>query len=288
MDVGALAQPLSRGEQKRSSATPPAPLVTVCSDSSQTQRTVSPTRTESASGANVVAPLGATRTVCVAGGVPASGPGPGTEASPVGVAPDGAGAAASATSRVCGAPTSGASEEHAHTTRHVPAIHARDLRPILDVIDARASASNAPSTFTGHAAGSYDGEMRAALAALTALSLLPVAACSAPWRDTEVPAYVSEDRRGDWEVFARRCSKCHALARPLQSGIDDDAQWRAYVARMRAQPGSGISASDEERILAFLRTYAAEQRRKRAAGRASEGDAGTAAPPALPADGGSP
>lgn len=116
--------------------------------------------------------------------------------------------------------------------------------------------------------------MRVALAAMTAPFLVALAACSAPWREAAVPAYVPEAQRGDWEVFARRCSKCHALARPLQSGIGDDGQWRAYVARMRAQPGSGISTTDEERILSFLRLYAAEQRRKRAGASPATADGG--------------
>jgi hypothetical protein len=32
----------------------------------------------------------------------------------------------------------------------------------------------------------------------------------------------------------------------------DDAQWEAYVARMRRMPGSGISPADGERVLRFL------------------------------------
>ena len=79
----------------------------------------------------------------------------------------------------------------------------------------------------------------------------------------------------------------HALSRPLQSGIENEDQWRAYVARMRAMPGSGISAVDEERILAFLRLYAADQRRKHARGAsAAETDGGSPLP--MPADGGAP
>ncbi len=91
-----------------------------------------------------------------------------------------------------------------------------------------------------------------------------------------------EDLRGDYDVFARRCSKCHSLARPLTSGITDDQQWVLYVNRMRRQPGSGISYDDQERILRFLRYYAAELRRKQA-----ERNAPPPAPPAPP-DAGAP
>lgn len=67
--------------------------------------------------------------------------------------------------------------------------------------------------------------------------------------------------RGDYEVFAQRCSKCHTLARPLNSGITEDEFWTLYVARMRRMPGSGISPEDETRILRFLKFFSAEQRK---------------------------
>lgn len=70
------------------------------------------------------------------------------------------------------------------------------------------------------------------------------------------------DVRSDYVVFAQRCSKCHSLARPLQSGIEDDVFWEHYVARMRAMPGSGISEDDSVKILRFLHYYSAEQRKK--------------------------
>lgn len=70
--------------------------------------------------------------------------------------------------------------------------------------------------------------------------------------------------RPDYEVFAARCSKCHALARALNSGIDDDEYWRRYVSRMRRQPASGISPEDEVPILRFLHHYSLELRRARA------------------------
>ena len=72
------------------------------------------------------------------------------------------------------------------------------------------------------------------------------------------------DLNPDYQVFALRCSKCHSLARPLNSGITDDKHWDEYVARMRRQPGSGINQADAVAILRFLHTYsAAERERKR-------------------------
>ena len=75
------------------------------------------------------------------------------------------------------------------------------------------------------------------------------------------PSTMPENVRGDYAVFARKCSKCHSLARPLSANISDDEQWVLYVNRMRRQPASGISPSDQEHILRFLRYYAADLRR---------------------------
>ncbi len=76
------------------------------------------------------------------------------------------------------------------------------------------------------------------------------------------PSRLPEEIRADYDLFARRCSKCHPLARPLNAGITDDAQWVMYVNRMRRQPGSGISYDDQEHILRFLHWYAADLRKK--------------------------
>src|SRR5262245_51610158 len=91
---------------------------------------------------------------------------------------------------------------------------------------------------------------RIAIAALGAW--LAVAACGGPQRPdgldvSEVPA----ERRGDYDVLAHRCSRCHTLTRVFNARLDDD-QWSAYVARMRRMPGSGISPNDGERVLRFL------------------------------------
>lgn len=75
------------------------------------------------------------------------------------------------------------------------------------------------------------------------------------------PSTMPENVRGDYAFFARKCSKCHSLARPLSANITDDEQWALYVNRMRRQPASGISPNDQEHILRFLRFYAADLRR---------------------------
>jgi hypothetical protein len=96
---------------------------------------------------------------------------------------------------------------------------------------------------------------------------LLLAACPSPEDRSEgidLPT-LPQDVRADYEVFAQRCSKCHSLARPLNSGIADDEYWKMYVARMRRQPESGISLEDSRVILRFLHYYSLEQIRKKTA-----------------------
>ncbi len=76
-------------------------------------------------------------------------------------------------------------------------------------------------------------------------------------------ATLPEAVRPDYAVFAQRCSKCHSLARPLTSGIDEDAYWVMYVAKMRRQPESGISEDDTVAILRFLHYFSREEKRKK-------------------------
>jgi hypothetical protein len=76
------------------------------------------------------------------------------------------------------------------------------------------------------------------------------------------PSTLPAELRADYAVFAQRCSKCHSLARPLTSGISDENYWALYVARMRRQPGSGITLEDAGPILRFLHYYSIEQLRK--------------------------
>jgi hypothetical protein len=78
------------------------------------------------------------------------------------------------------------------------------------------------------------------------------------------PTTLPENVRGDYAVFAERCSKCHSLARPLTSGIDDDEYWAMYVARMRRQPSSGISLEDTVVVLRFLHYFSEDLKAKKA------------------------
>ena len=97
-----------------------------------------------------------------------------------------------------------------------------------------------------------------------------LAACPVARPEGLEPGTLPPEVRADYNVFAQRCSRCHSLARPLNSGIDDDAYWQLYVTRMRRQPGSGITSEDEAVILRFLHFYSLERKREKS----GAGDAG--------------
>jgi hypothetical protein len=105
------------------------------------------------------------------------------------------------------------------------------------------------------------------VAYLSAGILVALAGCSG-WLARNEGLDVStlpESVRPDYAVFAQRCSKCHSLARPLTSGIDEDDYWRTYVAKMRRQPESGISQDDTVVILRFLHYFSMDQKSKKGA-----------------------
>ena len=118
--------------------------------------------------------------------------------------------------------------------------------------------------------------------ALLATATVTAGGCGSSLRnESTYAARLPAEVRPSYDLFAQRCSKCHSLSRPLDSGIEDDAYWAIYVRRMRLQPGSGISEADERTILEFLRYYARTRREERASGRsAAPVDAGATATPA--------
>jgi hypothetical protein len=117
---------------------------------------------------------------------------------------------------------------------------------------------------------------------LTALVIVGLASawagCSGGRSEPETET-LSATAAADYALFAVRCSKCHSLSRPLNSGIDRDDYWRLYVARMRRQPGSGISEEDTVAILRFLHLYSIEQRRKKEQKLGIDPSQATPAPP---------
>ena len=63
-----------------------------------------------------------------------------------------------------------------------------------------------------------------------------------------------------YQIFAQKCSRCHTLARPINSKFIGKA-WRKYVHRMMRKPGSGLTPKTAEQIIEFL-MYDAQLREK--------------------------
>ena len=75
--------------------------------------------------------------------------------------------------------------------------------------------------------------IRRIFAAAFAVSFACVLACSGNRTEGMEQSKLPDNLRGDYAVFARKCSKCHSLARPLNATVESDQQWVNYVNRMR-------------------------------------------------------
>ena len=65
-----------------------------------------------------------------------------------------------------------------------------------------------------------------------------------------VSSYPPEQQKG-YHLFAEKCSKCHTLARPINTTMTEP-EWARYVKRMMHKPNSGISDSQGKAIYEFL------------------------------------
>ena len=64
-----------------------------------------------------------------------------------------------------------------------------------------------------------------------------------------------------YKVFASKCSKCHTLARPINSPYTIPEEWERYVKMMMRKPGSGIDPKSAKTIYEFLK-YDSQVRKK--------------------------
>lgn len=69
-----------------------------------------------------------------------------------------------------------------------------------------------------------------------------------------------EEMQTLYAVFTRRCSRCHTVARPINSDFTAE-EWRKYVLKMMRKPGSGLNPKTAEQIIKFL-TYDAQHRER--------------------------
>ena len=66
----------------------------------------------------------------------------------------------------------------------------------------------------------------------------------------DVSAYPAPQQAA-YKVFTAKCSKCHTIARPMNTMMKRD-EWERYVKRMMHKPNSGISDSQGKQIFEFL------------------------------------
>ena len=57
--------------------------------------------------------------------------------------------------------------------------------------------------------------------------------------------------QASYKLFSTKCSKCHTIARPINTMMTQD-EWSRYVKRMMHKPNSGISDSQGKQIFEFL------------------------------------
>ena len=75
----------------------------------------------------------------------------------------------------------------------------------------------------------------------------------------DVSAYPPEMQE-NYKLFEQKCSRCHTLARPINSEFTGEA-WRKYVYKMMRKAGSGLTPKTAEPIIKFL-IYDSQTRKK--------------------------
>jgi hypothetical protein len=61
-----------------------------------------------------------------------------------------------------------------------------------------------------------------------------------------------------YPLFTAKCSKCHPVARPINSRFDA-GEWKRYMKKMIRRPNSGINEEQAADIYEFLKYYSTTQ-----------------------------
>jgi hypothetical protein len=65
-----------------------------------------------------------------------------------------------------------------------------------------------------------------------------------------------------YKLFAKKCSSCHTIARPINSDFALDDEWERYIKRMMRKAGPSLINADEgKQIFEFL-TFDSKLRKK--------------------------
>jgi len=70
------------------------------------------------------------------------------------------------------------------------------------------------------------------------------------------------DVQKKYQVFTKKCSSCHTIARPINCEFALDDEWERYIKRMMRKAGPSLISADEgKQIFEFL-TYDSKTRKK--------------------------
>jgi hypothetical protein len=67
----------------------------------------------------------------------------------------------------------------------------------------------------------------------------------------DVSAYPADMQRA-YKVFATRCSRCHAIGKPLAASYTTDQEWQDVIRRMARMQGASIAPSEQDDCRKFL------------------------------------
>jgi hypothetical protein len=70
----------------------------------------------------------------------------------------------------------------------------------------------------------------------------------------DVSDYPAE-QQARYPLFASKCSRCHTLARPINTRFDAP-RWKRYAKKMIRKPNSGINEEQAQELFEFLKYYA--------------------------------
>ncbi len=89
--------------------------------------------------------------------------------------------------------------------------------------------------------------------ALSAAEKARLAKLDAGPKTIDVAKYPAEQKTA-YGVFQKKCVKCHAISRPINSTFVLPDEWQRYIKRMMYKPDSKLSEDDAKVIYRFL-TY---------------------------------
>jgi len=103
---------------------------------------------------------------------------------------------------------------------------------------------------------SRDPRWRLGVAAMTTALIGTLWACWIPRPSPpsllDDPTTAPPEIRAACDLAQTKCTRCHTTDRIRTAHVTSPSQWKAYVTRMRRNPGSGIDPADGDTIVRCL------------------------------------